>query len=188
MKTVTGRTAITKGYIRRVDNPGVVQQMCRDLELSGVQSPDITIGNDPRAYLRSQEPGTVMVVNSLFDLSSDISGILETLREALSRDIAVRSLRDGGALIDASSTDIRALLDILGTYSALSEPSSSVLETSAERRRANYTISPGRTEVYMTALKYFNDGYPMTRAAEVAGCSYPSFRYWYHKNYAKAEI
>ena len=184
MKTVTGRPAITKGYIRRVDNPGVVQQMRRNLELSGVQSPDITIGNDPRAYLRSQEPGTVMVVNSLFDLSSDISGILETLREALSRDIAVRSLRDGGALIDASSTDIRALLDILGTYSALSEPSSSVLETSAERRRSGYTISPGRTEVYMTALKYFNDGYPMTKAAKAAGCSYPSFRYWYHNNFA----
>ena len=183
METVTGRTAITKGYIRRVDNPGVVQQMRRNLELSGVQPSDITVGNDPRSYLRSLEPGTVVVVNSLFDLSSDITGILETLREALSSDIAVRSLRDGKTIIDASSTDSKTLLEILGTYSALSEPSSSVLETSAERRRSGYTISPGRTEVYMTALKYFNDGYPMTKAAKAAGCSYPSFRYWYQNNF-----
>ena len=184
MKTVTGRTAITKGYIRRVDNPGVVQQMRRNLEQSGVQSPDITVGNDPRSYLRSLEPGTVVVVNSLFDLSSDISGILETLREALSRDIAVQSLRDGGAVIDASRIRGKALLDILGTYNALSAPSYPVLETSAERRRTGYTISPGRTEAYMTALKYFRDGYPMTKAAKAAGCSYPSFRYWYQNNFA----
>ena len=175
--------SITKGYIRRVDNPGVVQQMRRNLELSGVQSPDITIGNDPRAYLRLQEPGTMLVVNSLFDLSSDISGILETLREALSSDIAVQSLRDGGAVIDVSRTGGKALLDILGTYNALSVPPSSVLETSAERRRSGYTISPGRTEAYMTALKYFRDGYPMTKAAKAAGCSYPSFRYWYQNNF-----
>ena len=120
MKTVTGKPAITKGYIRRVDNPGVVQQMRRNLEQSGVQSPDITVGNDPRSYLRSLEPGTVVVVNSLFDLSSDISGILETIREALSRGISVQSLRDG---------------------------------------------------------------YPMTKAAKAAGCSYPSFRYWYQNNF-----
>ena len=175
---------ITKGYIRRVDNPGVVQQMRRNIETSGVKPSDITVGNDPRTYLCSLEPGTVVVVNSLFDLSSDISGILETLREALSRDIAVKSLRDGGAVIDASRTGGKALLDILGTYSALSEPSSSVLETSAERRRSGYTISPGRTEAYMTALKYFRDGYPMTKAAKAAGCSYPSFRYWYQNNFA----
>ena len=184
MKTVTGRTAITKGYIRRVDNPGVVQQMRRNLETSGVQSPDITIGNDPRAYLRSQEPGTLVVVNSLFDLSSDITGILEALREAFSRGIVVQSLRDGGTVLDASRTRGRTLLDILGTYSALSAASCPVLETSAERRRASYTISPGRTEVYMTALKYFRDGYPMTKAAKAAGCSYPSFRYWYQNNCA----
>ena len=183
MKTVTGRPAITKGYIRRVDNPGVVQQMRRNLEQSGVQSPDITIGSDPRTYLRSQERGTVVVVNSLFDLSSDISSILEALREALSRGIAVQSLRDGGAVINASQTRGKALLDILGTYSALSAASCPVLETSAERRRASYTISPGRTEVYMTALKYFRDGYPMTKAAKAAGCSYPSFRYWYQNNF-----
>ena len=184
MKTVTGRPAITKGYIRRVDNPGVVQQMRRNLELSGVQSSDITVGNDPRAYLRLQEPGTMLVVNSLFDLSSDISGILEALREALSRGISVQSLRDGGAVINASRTRGKALLDILGTYNALSVPSSSVLETSAERRHSGYTISPGRTETYMTALKYFRDGYPMTKAAKAAGCSYPSFRYWYQNNFA----
>ena len=187
MKTVTGKPAKIKGYIRRVDNPGVVQQMRRNIETSGVKSSDITVGNDPRLYLRSLEPGTVVVVNSLFDLSSDISGIMETLREAFSRNIAIQSLRDGGAVIDASRTKGRTLLDILGTYNALSAPSYPVLETSAERRRSGYTISPGRTETYMTALKYFNDGYPMTRAAEAAGCSYPSFRYWYHKNYAKAE-
>ena len=178
---------ITKGYIRRVDNPGVVQQMRCNLETSGVQPSDITVGSEPRAYLRLQEPGTVVVVNSLFDLSSDISGILETLREALSRGIAVQSLRDGGAVIDASLTNGRTLLDILGTYSALSESPVQVLETSSERRRSSYTISPGRTELYMTALKYFRKGYPMTKAAKAAGCSYPSFRYWYHKNYAKAE-
>ena len=183
METVTGKPAITKGYIRRVDNPGVVQQMKRNLEISGVQSPDITIGNDPRAYLCSQESGTLVVVNSLFDLSSDISGILEALREAFSRGISVQSLRDGKILIDSSSTDSKTLLEILGTYSALSAASCPVLETSAERRRANYTISPGRTEVYMTALKYFRDGYPMTKAAKAAGCSYPSFRYWYQNNF-----
>ena len=183
MKTVTGRTAITKGYIRRVDNPGVVQQMRRNLEQSGVQPSDITVGSDPRAYLRLQEPGTMLVVNSLFDLSSNISGILESLRDALSRGIAVQSLRDGGAVINASRTRGKALLDILGTYNALSVPSSSVLETSAERRHSGYTISPGRTETYMTALKYFLDGYPMTKAAKAAGCSYPSFRYWYQNNY-----
>ena len=183
MKTVTGKPAITKGYIRRVDNPGVVQQMKRNLELSGVQPTDVTVGNDPRVYLRSLEPGTVVVVNSLFDLSSDISGILEALREAFSRGISVQSLRDGGAVIDASRIKGRALLDILGTYSALSAASCPVLETSAERRRASYTISPGRTEVYMTALKYFRDGYPMTKAAKAAGCSYPSFRYWYQNNF-----
>ena len=187
MKTVTGKPAITKGYIRRVDNPGVVQQMKRNLELSGVQPTDVTVGNDPRVYLRSLEPGTVVVVNSLFDLSSDISGILETLREALSRGIVVQSLRDGEAVIDASRTRGKALLDILGTYNALSVPSSPVLETSAERRRTGYTISPARMEVYMTALKYFNDGYPMTQAAKAAGCSYPSFRYWYHNSYSKSE-
>ena len=175
--------SITKGYIRRVDNPGVVQQMRRNLELSGVQPSDITVGSDPRTFLCSQEFGTVVVVNSLFDLSSDITGILEALREALSRGIAVQSLRDGKVLIDASSTDSKTLLDILGTYSALSEPSSSVLETSAERHRTGYTISPARMEVYMTALKYFRDGYPMTKAAKAAGCSYPSFRYWYQNNF-----
>ena len=183
METVTGRTAITKGYIRRVDNPGVVQQMRRNLETSGVQPSDITVGSEPRAYLRLQEPGTVVVVNSLFDLSSDISGILEALREALSRGIVVQSLRDGGAVINASRTRSKALLDILGTYNAMSVPSGTVLETSAEKRRSGYTISPGRTEVYMTALKYFLDGYPMTKAAKAAGCSYPSFRYWYQNNY-----
>ena len=183
MKTVTGRTAITKGYIRRVDNPGVVQQMMRNLELSGIPSSDITVGNDPRSYLHSQEDGTMVVVNSLFDLSSDISGILEALREAFSRGISVQSLRDGKTILNASSTDSKTLLEILGTYSALSAASCPVLETSAERRRANYTISPGRTEVYMTALKYFRDGYPMTKAAKAAGCSYPSFRYWYQNNF-----
>ena len=183
MKTVTGRPAITKGYIRRVDNPGVVQQMRRNLELSGIPSSDITIGNDPRSYLHSQEDGTMVVVNSLFDLSSDITGIMDSLREALSRGIAVQSLRDGKAVINASGTRGKALLDILGTYSALSASPSPVLETSAERRRSCYTISPGRTEVYMTALKYFRDGYPMTKAAKAAGCSYPSFRYWYQNNF-----
>ena len=182
MKTVTGRPAITKGYIRRVDNPGVVQQMRRNLETSGVQPSDITIGTDPRAYLHSQEPGTVVVVNSLFDLSSDISGIMDALRESFSRGIALQSLRDGGAVLNASYTRGKALLEILGTYSALSAPSCPVLETSSERRRSGYTISPGRTEVYMTALKYFRDGYPMTKAAKAAGCSYPSFRYWYQNN------
>ena len=120
MKTVTGKPAKIKGYIRRVDNPGVVQQMRRNIETSGVKSSDITVGNDPRLYLRSLEPGTVVVVNSLFDLSSDISGILEALREAFSRGISVQSLRDGKILIDSSSTDSKTLLEILGTYSALS--------------------------------------------------------------------
>ena len=179
---------ITKGYIRRVDNPGVVQQMRRNLELSGVPSSDITVGSSPRTYLRSQEPGTLVVVNSLFDFSSDITGIMDSLREAFSCGVTVQSLRDGKAVLDASATDSGALLDILGTYSALNESSCPVLETSAERRRAGYTISPGREEVYMTALKYFRDGYPMTKAAKAAGCSYPSFRYWYHMNHAKVKV
>ena len=182
MKTVTGKPAITKGYIRRVDNPGVVQQMMSNLEASGVPSSDITIGSDLRTFLRLQEPKTLLVVNSLFDLSSDISGILEALREAFSRDIAVWSLQDGEVVLDASRTRGKALLNILGIYNALKMPSS-VLKTSVERRRSGYTISPGRTETYMTALKYFLDGYPMTKAAEAAGCSYPSFRYWYQNNY-----
>ena len=142
---------ITKGYIRRVDNPGVVQQMMSNLEASGVPS-------------------------------SDISGILEALREAFSRDIAVWSLRDGEVVLDASRTRGKALLNILGIYNALKMPSS-VLKTSVERRRSGYTISPGRTETYMTALKYFLDGYPTTKATKAAGCSYPSFRYWYQNNY-----
>ena len=175
---------ITKGYIRRVDNPGVVQQMMINLESSGVHHTDITVGSDPRTYLRSQEPGTLVVVNSLFDLSSDISGIVDALRESFSRGVAVQSLRDGEAVIHASLTGGKALLDILGTYNAVSASSCPVLETSAERRRRGYTISPGREDVYMTALKYFREGYPMTKAAKAAGCSYPSFRYWYHNSYA----
>ena len=187
METVTGKPAKIKGYIRRVDNPGVVQQMRRNLETSGVQPSDITVGNDPLTFLCSQESGTVVVVNSLFDLSSDISGIMDTLREAFSRNIAIQSLRDGESILDVHTPDSRTLLDILGTYNALSAPSYPVLDTSAERRRSGYTISPGRMEVYMTALKYFLGGYPMTKAAKAAGCSYPSFRYWYHNSYAKTD-
>ena len=171
-----------KGYVRCVDNPAVVQQMRRNLENSGVKTCDITVGSDPKFYLRSLESGTVVVVNSLFDLSSDVSGILEALREAFSLGIAVQSLRDGTAVLNASYTRSKALLEIIGTYNALSASSNPVLETSAERRRRSYTISPGRKDVYMTALKYFNDGYPMTKAAKAAGCSYPSFRYWYQNN------
>ena len=171
-----------KGYVRCVDNPAVVQQMRHNLENSGVRSRDITVGTDPKSYLHALASGSVVVVNSLFDLSSDLSGILEALREAFSRGIAVQSLRDGNAVIDVSTTDIKALLDILGTYCALNSSSGPVLETPAERRRSGYTISPSRMELYMTALKYYNDGYSMTKAAKAAGCSYPSFRYWYQNN------
>lgn len=177
----------TFGYVRSIDNPGVVRALVERLTEHGVPVESITVGDDSLGYLRSLRFGSRVVVNSLFDLSSDISEIMKILGEAFAQQIGIVSLGDGGITLSPDTTGTGELLKLLGAYASMSgQTSPRLVVSSGERRgRPSNAISPGRVETYMNAVRLFNAGHSMSSAAKAAGCKYSSFRYWYLNYYTQ---
>ena len=180
-------SAVLYGYVRHIDNPGVVRALVERLTEHGVPVESITVGDDSLGYLRSLRFGSRVVVNSLFDLSSDISGIMRILGEAFAQQIGIVSLGDGGITLSPNTPNTSELLKLLGAYASMSgQTSPRLVVSSGERRgRPSNAISPGRVETYMNAVRLFNAGHSMSSAAKAAGCKYSSFRYWYLNYYTQ---
>lgn len=185
--TGTAGSAALRGYVRSIDNPGVVRALVERLTEYGVPVESITVGDDSLGYLRSLRFGSRVVVNSLFDLSSDISEIMRILGEAFAQQIGIVSLGDGGITLSPDTTSTGELLKLLGAYASMSgQTSPRLVVSSGERRgRPSNAISPGRVETYMNAVRLFNAGHSMSSAAKAAGCKYSSFRYWYLNYYTQ---
>ena len=186
-KSTQSNTIIIKGYVRFVDNPAVVNAMVRSLAGYGVPEEDITVGEMSRTFVQGLEPGTELVVNSLFDLSPEMPELLQILSGALSGGIVVVSLSDGGCRISGESLAGGDLLNILGRYAAMSSKPSEKTEARPARRGRPCNFTPARVNSYRKAMCLYRQGMSMLQATKTAGCNYQAFRYWYNNNFRSGE-
>lgn len=182
---VSGPSAVC-GFVRRVDNPSVLKSMVDNLASYGVDATSVTVGDSPTDYVRSLRFGSLLVVNSLFDLSSDIADLLLVLGEALDRRVSVVSLSDDGLRIDSTETDTASLLRRLGGYARMAGLCSALSSSSPRRQgRPSGTVSRDRLNRYRKAYDLYSGGASMSSAARSAGCTYASFRRWVAQNSAQ---
>ncbi len=104
------------GYVHYVDNPILVRSMVDALTKYGIGSDRIFVGQAITDFSRSMVSGDTVVVNSLFDLSSNISRLLCVMEELLSSGITIVSLSDNCQAIAPKDTNPLVILKLLGKY------------------------------------------------------------------------
>ena len=173
-----------KGFIHYVDNPVLVRSMVNTLSAYGVHSNNIVVSEDIRDYSESLEPGDILVINSLFDISSDLSRMLSVLQDLLKTGISVVSISDKGQMIKPGNTDSVELVSILKNYLSIAWTDLRPVERKdcqPEPKSVHQVFEQRKEERFSKARRLCEEGYSMAHAARTAGCSYSSFRYWLTK-------
>ena len=191
-ETVTSGGSL-KGFVHFVDNPVLVRSMVNTLSAYGVHSNNIVVSEDIRDYSESLEPGDILVINSLFDISSDLSRMLSVLQDLLKTGISVVSISDKGQMIKPGNTDSVELVSILKNYLSIAWTDLRPVERKdcqPEPKSVHQVFEQRKEERFSKARRLCEEGYSMAHAARTAGCSYSSFRYWLtnKKNVLSSEI
>lgn len=108
--------ASRNGFVHYVDNPALVRSMVCNLLSFGVLPENIIVGVDVLDFLPSFAAGNILVVNSLFDLSGDLSKLLHTLEELLRAGITVVSISDKGYEIKPDDSCSAELVSVIRNY------------------------------------------------------------------------
>lgn len=168
-----------KGYIHYVDNPGLMNSMLESICACGVDRKNVTVGTDFSVFAVTLSSGDTVVVNSLFDLSSEANILLSMLIDFIDRGITLKSISDDGLEITPEKADTASLLTAIQKHLSVPDvrpteaKDSSVKEVPVIKRRTN-----SKLESYKHATAMYMKGYTMAYSARVAGCDYHSFRYW----------
>lgn len=175
-ETVTSNGNI-KGFVHFVDNPALVRSMVNTLSAYGVHPDNIVVREDICEYLESLEPGDTLVINSLFDLSSNFSKMLFVLGDLLKADVTLVSISDNGQKIKPGDMDSLEIVSILKNYLSVAWMDVSQ-RTNPPAQSPSLTRSQKIEDSFTEALEIYMKGHTMAFAARTAGCSYSSFRYW----------
>lgn len=103
-----------KGFVRYIDNPEILNTQVEKLKSYGIIEDNIVIGDSAISLFNDQNVGLTVVLNSLFDLTSDLTGIIRLLSFALKKGITIVSLNDGR--LEVNSKD-KGILETLERYS-----------------------------------------------------------------------
>ncbi len=116
LRLINSEMSAVRGYVHYVDNPILVRSMVDALLTFGIDSDKIFVGNDTTDFLRSMASGDTVVVNSLFDLSSSVHGLLRIMEELLKSGITIVSLTDNCQSIAPDDTNPVDFLKLLSKY------------------------------------------------------------------------
>ena len=175
-ETVTSGESL-KGFVHFVDNPVLVRSMVNTLSAYGVHPDNIAVSEDILEYYESLKPGDTLVINSLFDLSSNFSKILYIIGDLLKAGVSIVSISDNGRKIKPGDMDSLEIVSILKNYLSVAWMDVSQ-RTSPPAQSPLLTRSQNKEESFTEALELYMKGHTMAFAARTAGCSYSSFRYW----------
>ncbi|MCQ2143160.1 MAG: helix-turn-helix domain containing protein [Bacteroidales bacterium] len=110
----TGKPGI-KGYVRYIDNPEILNAQFEKLRQAGIESEDIIVSVSAGSML-GEMSGSTVVMNSLFDLASDLPGIIRLLSIALRKDVTIISLNDGKVELNSKDQDTVNILAMFERY------------------------------------------------------------------------
>lgn len=176
------------GFVRYVDNAALMRSMIGRLLSYGIRQKNIEVWKNFIDFLKTVNDGGTIVVNSLFDIATDISSLITTINSLSLSNITVISLEDGGAAILPEETKSGALLQLLHNYVKVADIDA---VTSVGRASAQAVEEPDDEPVtkkenvderFAKAYEIWCKGGSMASAARASGCSYSSFRYWIRKD------
>lgn len=173
----TGR----KGFVHFVDNPALVRSMVSTLCAFGIKTDDIAVGYDVRDLSGLMTAGETLVVNSLFDLSSDFSKMMYILCDLLKAGITIVSISDRGQEIRPGDMDSVEMVTVLKNYLSAAWTDVRQYETGDISMLPDRIIrlrKRKKEDSFSEALNLYMNGHTMASAARTAGCSYTAFRYW----------
>lgn len=187
----------TLGLIHHIDNPVAIHSSVVALSLYGVKSENMVIMEDAADILNDISVGDVIVVNSLYDLSSKKADIIDIIIEILEKGASVVTLEaaNSSEAITGESSAIqllkllrshreatRAVRQMIGTESSYTEDRNFIKHRPG---KPDGSVSPAQQAKYDKALRIYHSGASMQKATQMAGCNYSSFWYWYNKQYLK---
>lgn len=172
-----------RGFVRYVDNPALMRSMIGRLSSYGIRYEDIKVWDNFNDYLKTVEKGETVVVNSLFDISTDISSLITIINTLFNNNITVISLEDNGTVLLSDGTELGTLLRVLHNYVKVAStdtvPSFERVATPIKDEPAMETVSFDQR--FAKAYEIWCNGGTMAYAARASGCSYYSFRRWIKK-------
>lgn len=179
-----------KGFIHYVDNPGLMRSMTSSLAEFGVSAANITVGSDASGYADTLEQGDTVVVNSLFDFSNSLVGIMAVIVRLMKKGVSIVSISDCGITIGEGGSDVASVVSVLSKYADIAEASGfSGKDSYGYIPLGNcFTERSTREQSFRNALELYSKGCSMTHATRVAGCSYSAFRYWYNKQNRESAV
>ena len=182
-----------RGFIRHVDNAALMRSMIGRLLSYGIRRENIEVWENFSDYLKTIKDGETVVVNSLFDISNDISALITIINTLFNSNITVISLEDSGAAILPDGSESGTLLRILHNYVKVADidtvPSGRRAATQTRDEPVNGPDNEPATKAETVDERFANaygiwcSGGSMAYAARVSGCTYASFRYWVMKNH-----
>lgn len=177
------------GFIRYVDNPALMRSMTGCLTSYGIRHENIEVWDNFSDYLKTVESGGTIVVNSLFDISTDVSSLITTINTLFNSNITVISLEDNGAVIMPDKAESGTLLRVLNNYVKVACTDTAPSVKRAASCNMDELVNEPAIETdsvdgrFADAYEIWCNGGSMAYAARVCGCPYSSFRYWIKKNH-----
>lgn len=174
-----------RGFVRHVDNQSLMRIMVGRLSSYGIRQENIEVWESFSDYLKTIKDGETVVVNSLFDISTDISTLITLFNTLFASNITLISLEDGGTAILSEGLEPGTLLRILHNYVTVADRGTLTAVRSAAVQTADEPVVEKEIndDRFTKAYGIWCDGGSMAYAARASGCSYSSFRYWIMKNY-----
>lgn len=178
-------TAQRIGFVRYVDNPSLMRSMVSRLSAFGISRDRLEVWNDFKAFLGRAKAGDTIIVNSLFDISSDISTLITIIDLLINNGITVISLEDNGIAFGQDGIKPSDILRVFHNFIKLAENGISPTSKSAVPPSDTGQAKPIRNVMntrLAEAYELWRAGRSMAYAAREAGCSYSSFRNWMNRN------
>ena len=186
-----------KGFILYTNNPMVIHSKIVAMSLYGVSPENVSIFKDASDIPDTLCDGDEVVVNSLSDLYSCNSDIVDIMTSIMEKGASLICLEDDSSIIVARETDALQLLRFLKSNrnaiisarqsKGFAACRSEIKEDKHHPGRPYGSVSSAQQLKYDEALRLYRSGCSMQQAAQMAGCNYSSFWYWYRKNYMHKE-